>query len=657
VLQKKLTSLGRAPQCDIVLADPDVSSLHANVVCGMDGVCRLIDPGSTNGTFVQGKQIQEHLLKDNDDIRIGRFRILFHAEDALEKTAVSLLEQDFIAKSQALLSDIKGAQLPQLLDKTQDIEAGRTLKKSLEELDSSLLSARRSHEQLKTLLHMAEVINSAKGFDTVLTAILDSALSATGMERGVIVLYDEEKRLLPSVTVGLEKDKVKNGGSVISYSVVNKALVDDEPVILSDMDEAGDLKNAQSVVAQNIKATVCLPLKSRTGKLMGALYMDSRLTTLNKANISPDFLRMFGIFAATAIQTRQMTQREKEISEELAAAREREKFLNQLKVLEQENKRLVKKTGDAKFGNLLGTSGPMQKLFSFIEKVAPTDVTVLITGETGTGKGVVARVIHDMSERRVKEFVTIDCASIPSELLESELFGYEKGAFTGAVQQKKGRIELAEGGTLFLDEIGDMSLHLQSKMLRFLQEKSFERVGGNKTLVINVRVLAATNKELKREVEEKRFREDLYYRLCGVTLHVPPLRDRGEDNFVLANTFLNEIKDQNSLGIKGFTPDAKNAILHYSWQGNVRQLKNVIQRAAILCNDEYIKAEDLGLETSTAAEGATLKEAREETDKKLIKQQLLFHKGNLSKTSRALDIDRGTLRELMKKYGIEEMEE
>jgi transcriptional regulator with GAF, ATPase, and Fis domain len=653
-LHKKLTTLGRASRCDIVLGDPDVSSLHANVLCGTDGCYRLMDPGSTNGTFVQGKRIQEYAFKDGDDFQIGRFRITFLQEDALDKTAAALLNQDFIGKSQALLSEIKGAQLTQVLEKTQDIEAGRALKKSLENLDHSLLSAQCAQEQLRTLLQMAEDINSAKGFDSVLTAILDSALVATGMERGTIILYDEAKQLAPAVIVGLEKEDIRDGGSVISWSVVNKAIAEVEPILLSDIDEAGELKNAQSVVAQNIKATACLPLKSRMGKLMGALYMDSRLSAVNKANLSPDFLRMFGIFAATAIQTRQMAQREKEIGEELAAAREREKFLNQVKLLERENIRLVKQAGSARFIGLLGTSEPMQRLFSFIEKVAPTDVSVLLTGETGTGKGVVAKAIHDLSDRRDKEFVIIDCASIPGELLESELFGYEKGAFTGAVQQKKGRIELAEGGTLFLDEIGDMPFHLQAKMLRFLQGKSLERVGGNKTLVINARVLAATNKDLKAEVAEKRFREDLYYRLCGVTLQVPSLRDRGEDAYVLANVFLNEVKAQNNLQIKGFTPETKNAILHYPWQGNVRQLKNVIQRAAILCNDEYIKAEDLGLEPVANVEGATLKEARAEADKKLIKQQLLFHKGNLSKTARALDVDRGTLRELMKKYGIEE---
>lgn len=216
---------------------------------------------------------------------------------------------------------------------------------------------------------------------------------------------------------------------------------------------------------------------------------------------------------------------------------------------------------------------------------------------------------------------------------------------------------MADGGTLFLDEIGDMPLGLQAKLLRFIQEKSFERVGGNKTMSIDVRVIAATNKELKSAVANKLFREDLYYRLCGVQLSVPPLRERGEDAYYLALCFMDEVVKENSLQIKGFTPEARNAILSYSWQGNIRQLKNVINRSAILCTGEYIDLDDLGLDPDHFGEIVTLKDAREESDKRVIQQHLLMNRKNLSKAARTLDIDRGTLRELMKKYGITESEE
>jgi two-component system NtrC family response regulator len=500
---------------------------------------------------------------------------------------------------------------------------------------------------------MAETLTSAKGFVTVIKSILNSAIAATGLERGAILLLDDAGKLEPAVCVGMEKDK-----AIISLSAVKRAVDAGEMTVICDAGADDALKEAQSIIAQNIKSTICMPLKSRSQKMLGVLYLDSRFSGVNRDNIDKDFLRMFSLFAASAIQTSQADQKERAMSEELAASRERDKYEKQLKALEEENKRLVEQAGRTQVQNILGSSEPMQKMYSFIEKVAATEVTVLITGDTGTGKTLIAKAIHELSDRKAREFVTIDCVSIPSELLESELFGYERGAFTGAVAQKKGRIEIANGGTLFLDEIGDMSVNLQAKLLRFLQEKSFERVGGNKTLSLNVRVIAATNKDLRQAVAQKVFREDLYYRLSAVTLHAPPLRERGEDIIILANTFLDEARRQNNIDIKGFTPEAKNVILHYSWEGNVRQLKNVIQRAAILCNSKHIGPADLGLEPASASpEGVTLKAAREEVDKKLIRQQLIAQKGNLSKTARCLGIDRSTLRELVKKYGIEGGEE
>jgi two-component system NtrC family response regulator len=392
--------------------------------------------------------------------------------------------------------------------------------------------------------------------------------------------------------------------------------------------------------------------------MIGALYLDTRLSAISKAELSSEYLKLFGLFAATTVQTRQLSQREKELEGSLLAIKEHERHEREQKVIDDERAKIAAAARKGRLDTMLGRSTVIDKLYSFIDKVAPTDVSVLITGETGTGKGVAARAIHELSNRKLKPFITIDCASIPSELLESELFGYEKGAFTGAAAQKKGRIEMAEEGTLFLDEIGDMSLGLQAKLLRFLQERSFERVGGNKTIVVNVRVIAATNKELKSAVANKSFREDLYYRLCGVQLHVPPLRERGDDAYVLAVRFLDEIIKDNNLPVKGFTPEAKNAILSYSWQGNIRQLKNVINRAAILCPGDHVGLDDLGFEPGHGGSGiGTLKEAREDADKRVIQQHLLMNRRNLSKSARTLDIDRGTLRELMKRYGIAEVEE
>ncbi len=646
-ITKKLVSIGRATGCDLVLNDPAVSQLHATIIKSYDGVYRLIDPGSTNGVFIKGNRIQEHELHDGDEIVICSYTISYSEKDNPDSVEIAILDEDYISKSQALLSELRN---------TADSESVRALKGTLEELDRALSDAHKAHERLTPLLRMAEQTNSPKGIDSALIAIIEIALKAIGMERGAVLLFDDEKRLQIRASIGFGRE---SGGieSSVSMSVVKKATDTNIPVIVSDIDEASEIGSAVSIVAQNIRATVCLPLRSRTGKTLGALYMDTRLSAISKAELSPDYLTLFALFAATAIQTRQLSQREKELEEALTSLRDKERRFSAQGVMDREKESVISRVKGGSLSVMLGKSDAMEKLYGLIKRVAATEVTILITGETGTGKGVAAKVIHDLSNRKDKPFVTIDCASIPSELLESELFGYERGAFTGAVAQKKGRVELADGGTLFLDEIGDMPLGLQAKLLRFIQEKSFERVGGNKTMSIDVRVIAATNKELKSAVANKLFREDLYYRLCGVQLSVPPLRERGEDAYYLALCFMDEVVKENSLQIKGFTPEARNAILSYSWQGNIRQLKNVINRSAILCTGEYIDLDDLGLDPDHFGEIVTLKDAREESDKRVIQQHLLMNRKNLSKAARTLDIDRGTLRELMKKYGITESEE
>jgi two-component system NtrC family response regulator len=655
-IRKKIIIIGRSPQCDLVLADNEVSSLHANIM-NQNEQYQVVDLNSTNSTFINGTKVVEQTLNDQDEIGIGRFAIRFVLRTGLEQTVVTDGRRDPLEQSQALLQEIKKAHLTAVTHKAASPEAEKVIARSLEELDAHLLSAKKANEQLKTMLDLAEAVNSAKGFTSVLELLLNRALAATGMERGVIVLFNEQKELEPAVWVRMENEVRDKEKPVVSSSIIRQVIESGEVAVLTDVRKNGEWNAAESIVAQQIQAVICLPLRSRTKKVLGALYLDSRFPAADAENTRPEFLRMFSLFAATAIETRQAGQREKQMSEELAAAREREKYQKQLTDLEKENIKLVKKIREQPLqsNGLLGVSEPIRKMQQLIEKVAPTDLSVLITGETGTGKSLAAKSIHELSLRRGREFVTIDCASIPKDLLESELFGHEKGSFTGAVALKKGRIEMADGGTLFLDEIGDMSLALQAKLLRFLQEKTFDRVGGNKPISVDVRVVAATNMDLKQAVAQKTFREDLYYRLCGIVLHISPLRERGEDALVLATTFLNDAAEQNKLILKGFTPEARNIIVHYVWNGNVRQLKNVIQRAAIMAEGEFIKAEDLGLDHSTLAAGKprTLKDAREEVDSALIRQQLLAQKGNFSRVARILDIDRSTLRALMKKYEIE----
>ena len=322
--------------------------------------------------------------------------------------------------------------------------------------------------------------------------------------------------------------------------------------------------------------------------------------------------------------------------------------------LEQENRALKKEVEAEGMSGLLGSSLPMQEVFETIRKVAVIDVPILILGESGTGKELVAKALHRLSNRRGGPFVVINCGAIPENLLESELFGHEKGAFTGADTRRQGRIEYAEGGTLFLDEIGELSLSLQVKLLRFLQEYIIERVGGREPIPLDVRVVAATNKDLEQAVDAGQFREDLYFRLGVVTIPMPPLRERGDDVYLLSRAFLHHYKRDFKKEIKGFSEDAINALAEHRWPGNVRELENKIKRAVVMTEGEMITSKDLDLQGAVGlgSPPLSLKEARDKLEKEFIQKALLRHGGIVVRAAEELGITRQTLADLIKKYGI-----
>jgi len=336
--------------------------------------------------------------------------------------------------------------------------------------------------------------------------------------------------------------------------------------------------------------------------------------------------------------------------EELKVILSRAFYLSQL---EKEYHNLQRRLSEDSFEGMLGTSPKMQEVFLAIRKVATTDVPVLIMGESGTGKELVAKAIHKLGIRKGKPFIVINSGAIPETLLESELFGHEKGAFTGAHIQRKGRIELAHEGTLFLDEIGELSLNLQVKLLRFLQEQKIERVGGREEISVNTRVLTATNVDLQKAIKEGRFREDLYYRLGVVNISLPPLRDRGGDIILLATSLLKRYADENKKKIKGFTPPAFRALQDYSWPGNIRELENRVKRAVIMAEGPKVTPIDLELASKfDKYEGRGLRGAREALEKDFIQRALVKNKGNVTKAAEELGISRPTLYELMDKLGI-----
>jgi DNA-binding NtrC family response regulator len=304
---------------------------------------------------------------------------------------------------------------------------------------------------------------------------------------------------------------------------------------------------------------------------------------------------------------------------------------------------------------MVGTSPPMRALFGLIRRFAQVDIPVLVTGETGTGKELVSRAIHDHSSRAKFAFVAVNCGALPQNLIQSELFGHEKGAFTGAHQQRIGRIEAASGGTVFLDEIGDLPVELQINLLRFLQEKTFERVGGTKSLTADVRVIAATNVNLEKAVREGRFREDLFYRLNVLHVHLPPLRERQHDIELLAKFFFEKFSNERKASVvKGFSQQAMKCILEHDWPGNVRELINRIRRAIVMCENKFILPSDLGLEEKeTGVNPPDLKSIRGANEKEAILETLEKTNFNISKCAASLGISRVTLYNLIRKYGIE----
>jgi len=322
--------------------------------------------------------------------------------------------------------------------------------------------------------------------------------------------------------------------------------------------------------------------------------------------------------------------------------------------LEHEHRVLQEQAGQHEFEGLAGNSPGMQEVFRMIRRVGPSDVPVLITGESGTGKELVAQAIHRQSLRNANPFVAINCGAIPETLLESELFGYEKGAFTGATQQRKGRIESAQGGTLFLDEIGDIPLGLQVKLLRFLQDRTIQRLGAKDTIAVDARILAATNVDLQTAITEGRFREDLYYRLCVMTIAVPPLRERGSDIAMLARTFLMRFaEDQNKL-LRGFTPEAIEALTAHRWPGNVRELENRTKRAVVMADGKYVTPKNLELKDPSPIdeEVSTLRASRDSREKELVRLAMEKAEGNVSKAASELGISRPTLYQLLARYGL-----
>lgn len=475
---------------------------------------------------------------------------------------------------------------------------------------------------LEALLEISSVINSILRTQPLLEKIMDITVTNIRAERGFIILREPGSRNLEA--------KVKRNMSgdattpAISSSIVQQAITSGEPVLTHDAKEDPRFDSSDSVILQNITSAACVPLKLRN-RIIGAIYVDSRSAKSIFTDRTIQFLSAFANQAAIALDN----------------ARVHESVVNENLLLKRQ---MAQVSG---FENMVGKSQEMQALYEIMKKVIPISSSVLIEGESGTGKELVARAIHYNGPRKAKPFVAQQCSAIPETLLESELFGHAKGAFTGAKSDKKGLFEAASGGTFFLDEVGDISPSMQAKLLRALQEGEVRRLGENASRKVDVRIISATNKNLRTEVQEGRFREDLYYRLKVISIALPPLRERTEDVPLLAQHFLEKYSRKCGKKIKKIDESAMEKLRGHSWPGNVRELENTIERAVILCEGNTILPRDLILELDAGLEpGGTIKDF----EKRLILNTLRNYDGNRTKAAKALGISVRTLQYKLKNW-------
>ncbi len=425
---------------------------------------------------------------------------------------------------------------------------------------------------LTALSRVSAIINTLQELDPLLEKIMDIAVETVGAERGFILLTDENSELRPRTARNISAENIRDIAN-ISNSVVQRVMQSGEAVISYDAQVDEALRESESVILNRIQSIACVPLAIKQ-RPIGALYLDSIAQRSGFTEMSVPFLTAFANQAAIAIENAQLYE-----------------------ALREENRQLRKQAREASgFSEIIGQSPKMKAVFDTMNSVLDSDATVLIQGESGTGKELVARAIHYNGQRRDKAFIALFCGSLPESLLESELFGHKKGAFTGAMADKKGLFEAAHNGTFFLDEIGDLSVNLQTQLLRVLQEGEIKRVGENLVRKVDVRMIAATHRNLRELIAQGNFREDLYYRLNVINVYLPPLRERARDVPLLAQHFLQKYTAKNKKDIRGFASEALDEITSYSWPGNVRELENTIERAVVLAKDLYLTPADLRLQ-------------------------------------------------------------
>jgi len=611
-------SIGRAPENRLVVDDRKASRWHCVLERDDSGRVRLKDLGSRNGTEVDGRPVETLALDPGRAFSIGTTRLSF---------------EEIAARDESPLE--------------------------------------RENRNLRRLLEINRRIGGERDLDPLLRLIVDTAIDLTRAERGFLILAAAGSQG-PSFRVS----RLAGGGDVpepeveVSRTIAERVFSTGRPVASRDAVADETLSAMQSIRNLKVRSVLCVPL--REGKrTIGALYLDNRS---ERGVFSDEDLRLLEAFAdqaAIALENARLLRENEARRVELERSEKKVLELNaELRgLLRRKSAELEQAKTDLRetraalsfkydYRNIVGESAPMRELFALLDRVTDTSAPVLVQGESGTGKELIARALHFNGPRAGKRFVTVNCAAVAESLLESELFGHARGAFTGADRETRGLFEMADGGTLLLDEVGETSPAMQKRLLRALQDGEIRKVGGEDVIRVDVRVIAATNKDLKEEVRKGLFREDLFYRLNVVAVRLPPLRERREDVPLLIDHFVEAFCEREKIRKKSLSPEAMEALVSYSWPGNVRELENEVRKLVALSGrtiplemvSPHVRA---GGGSGAQAFGASLKERVERLEKETLLQTLARHGGNKSAAAKALGLSRYGLRKKLVRYGLE----
>jgi Nif-specific regulatory protein len=596
--------------------DPSVSRKHCRLRRDPDGRVLIQDLDSRNGTLVNGQVIKEHLLTHGDQIATGDSAFIFLTEEEQEDSLPGRVEFD----------DSKPSA------ETKIIYPKDVVYLHPDRLLREIPAPSKVERNLNALLKISRVVHSIRNLEELQAQLLDQIFEVVPAGRGAILLSEgvgQEFNCIYMRTRQTDQPQLVRVSRTIARQVMNENVA----ILSVDVPASGTLRDVESLAVAEVRSLLCVPL-SVFERTVGCIYLDST-TAANR--FQEDHLQLVAAIAGISAVALDNARR--------------------LQWLEQENQRLSLEIRQEQ--SLVGEGPRMKEIFQFVAKVAPAESTVLIEGESGTGKELVARALHRNGRRANKPFVAINCAAIPEALLETELFGHERGAFTGAMTQKKGKFEVADGGVIFLDEIGELAPALQVKLLRVLQEREFERVGSTTPIKIDVRLIAATNRDLGESSRNGQFRQDLFYRLAVVQLTMPPLRERKEDIPMLTRHFVQKQAKRCKVKPRPVSPEAMSALVTYDWPGNVRELENAIERALVMGASDMLLLEDLPeslLEQSSASgmDSAQYHARVRELKKKMIMDAVLQTGGNYVEAAGIMGIHANNLHRLIRRLEMKE---